>query len=579
MEVVTAPSRAGSGPREPAGREPEPLLASQLEELQRLQVTNPRQGLALGLHLRRAATRAGQDGVAAWATYRAAVCAVRLNRLPLGQRLHELAAPAFDTLQDVLGIAGAANLRGLIHEEQGQHGDSYRHFHAALLLSEQHGLVPLQGIALSNLALAARNLGDLETSLDWTNRSLSFAEQQGDTESVARTMTNAVHTCLSLGLVRQARSYAERAHDITRHLDHPGLESITWSNLGTVASAEGQNRAAYQAALQSVALEQRMQNERGVAYGQLQAAGALLAMKHWRRAAPYLRTVEGCGLFDTDPELHLSMLMKRSLLRQGEGNLPGAHADLTLAKDIAMSHEWPHLLTDILLRHTEVLEALGEYREALRTHRQYHEHDAALRDRQQSARTHALILTHEMRENQRLNAELTVLNEHLRQMADHDPLTGCLNRRAFLAGVQQVSTPHARDSVALLDIDHFKVLNDRFGHHVGDDVLRSVVDILRDQLRGRDLLCRWGGEEFVLLLRGTTPDQAALVCERLRQQVALYQFPTLPTGVNVTASFGISTHAPGCTLTSIQRADRALYRAKNAGRNQVFLANETDDGP
>lgn len=161
--------------------------------------------------------------------------------------------------------------------------------------------------------------------------------------------------------------------------------------------------------------------------------------------------------------------------------------------------------------------------------------------------------------------------------ATHDGLTGLLNRQAITnhaeAELSRVYRAGGSLSVALLDIDHFKSVNDRYGHLVGDEALKHVSETVASTIRPYDRAGRWGGEEFMLVLPETTLQQAALVAERVRERVAASPL-TLADGeqLQLQVSLGVSeTEAENLVplTTLLDRADEALYRAKNAGRNQV----------
>ena len=132
-------------------------------------------------------------------------------------------------------------------------------------------------------------------------------------------------------------------------------------------------------------------------------------------------------------------------------------------------------------------------------------------------------------------------------------------------------------SALMLDLDHFKQLNDSHGHLAGDRMLRAFADQLRSNLRQSDIVCRWGGEEFILLLRETAPAQARQIAEKIRQQAASLQpLPDNPA-LALTVSIGVSSlQADEALDPLLARADRALYRAKQSGRNRVCLAPADD---
>jgi diguanylate cyclase (GGDEF)-like protein len=162
----------------------------------------------------------------------------------------------------------------------------------------------------------------------------------------------------------------------------------------------------------------------------------------------------------------------------------------------------------------------------------------------------------------------------LREVANIDYLTGVANRRAashLLQGaLERAHAGGAVMSVILLDIDHFKLINDTFGHDVGDKVLIQMPTILQEHLRASDMLGRWGGEEFVIVTNETDTAEATHMAERLRAQVASYEFAQVGQR---TASFGVATSISGDTPESLmKRADQALYLAKQGGRNRVEVA-------
>lgn len=178
-----------------------------------------------------------------------------------------------------------------------------------------------------------------------------------------------------------------------------------------------------------------------------------------------------------------------------------------------------------------------------------------------------------------LQSQLLAMNERMERLAMTDSLTQLLNRRAAIEALERDEDRMRRErrplGVVMVDLDHFKQINDRIGHAAGDAVLRGAADGLRACIRTGDYVARWGGEEFLIALPGADPIQCAEVAERCR--AALAQQPQrLPNGQDlaVTASFG-SASTEGldrCDLmTLIQQADKALYWAKESGRNRVKI--------
>lgn len=180
-------------------------------------------------------------------------------------------------------------------------------------------------------------------------------------------------------------------------------------------------------------------------------------------------------------------------------------------------------------------------------------------------------------------ASSTLLTK-LDDLASLDPLTRLYNRRVFLRWCERI---HARSrennaafSVLIADLDHFKAVNDQFGHAIGDAVLCTAVERMQDAVRGIDILGRWGGEEFVALLPGASPEAALLVAQRVRRNVERSVVPLgkdssaeNTEGVRITLSVGVASfQGEGDTVDlMMKRADHALYTAKASGRNQVSV--------
>jgi diguanylate cyclase (GGDEF)-like protein len=169
--------------------------------------------------------------------------------------------------------------------------------------------------------------------------------------------------------------------------------------------------------------------------------------------------------------------------------------------------------------------------------------------------------------------------ERVKQLAYLDGLTGIFNRRFFeLRMAEELDRARrfgAGMAVIMVDIDHFKRLNDEFGHLLGDEVLRQISSIFHQQLRKIDVVCRYGGEEFAILLSQTDPQHALMVAEKLRAVVEGWQFPGVPRSVTISA--GTANYPDHGTTRDelVKAADAGLYSAKQAGRNQVFRAPDS----
>jgi diguanylate cyclase (GGDEF)-like protein len=172
------------------------------------------------------------------------------------------------------------------------------------------------------------------------------------------------------------------------------------------------------------------------------------------------------------------------------------------------------------------------------------------------------------------NRQLSAALEHVQSVMAHDDLTGVYNRRRMneLLALEQTRCERGGEpfSVFIMDLDHFKDVNDTFGHAAGDAVLKGFADSMRQILRPSDFFGRVGGEEFLLVSTQTSMEGAIILAERIRAHCEATRYACLPEGWTVTLSVGLSQFRPGeDTEASLHRADAALYAAKQGGRNRV----------
>uniref|UniRef100_A0A7V5CUP6 diguanylate cyclase n=1 Tax=Acidobacterium capsulatum TaxID=33075 RepID=A0A7V5CUP6_9BACT len=192
------------------------------------------------------------------------------------------------------------------------------------------------------------------------------------------------------------------------------------------------------------------------------------------------------------------------------------------------------------------------------------------------ARAKQTKIEQRLRESQ---TRLKELNARLQELVTTDGLTGVKNRRAFDEGLQQAWKMSARTksplSLLMVDVDHFKRVNDTLGHEAGDDVLRLVAQTLQFMTRSTDMVARYGGEEFVVVLPGTEAEPAVAFAEQLRLNIANLSWRGHPLTVSIGVDSGSGSGKAECEL--VAHADAALYRAKNSGRNRVLRFDPAQD--
>ena len=181
--------------------------------------------------------------------------------------------------------------------------------------------------------------------------------------------------------------------------------------------------------------------------------------------------------------------------------------------------------------------------------------------------------------------EITRQNKELQVLATRDPLTGALNRRSLFQGFETLFAEARQEgeelSCIMLDIDHFKSVNDQYGHAVGDEVIKTLAGILAEHSRSNDLVGRYGGEEFCVVLPGVSAEVCAQIAERMRLAIEKGNGTRLSDELQITSSFGVSSLSSGASSYSelVEQADFALYEAKQSGRNRVVCwSGSGEDG-
>jgi diguanylate cyclase len=187
-------------------------------------------------------------------------------------------------------------------------------------------------------------------------------------------------------------------------------------------------------------------------------------------------------------------------------------------------------------------------------------------------KTHAM--REELEESKRTTSKLTQLLEQVESKAMIDPLTQVFNRGTYNMEIVQMIKEFKRyknpAALIIIDIDHFKVFNDDYGHKAGDAVLTLVASLIKDAVRDTDMVFRYGGEEFVVLLNNLDLKNALIVAEKVRAQIESHNLTKMGTVLKVTASIGLSCFKEGDIESTIfERADKALYKGKQNGRNRV----------
>ena len=285
---------------------------------------------------------------------------------------------------------------------------------------------------------------------------------------------------------------------------------------------------------------------------------------------------ESLALGEQDNNMRIVALGALDMARvmRDQGRIADALAVLERARAAAQAGHLNQQLAETWLEEAALQETAGDLRAALDAHRRYHaiEFERLAGERVRDEQSRGAL--EEIRRLRRETAELRGKAAAAELQARRDALTGLANRIGFDIEaptlLERGSAVRAPTTMAWLDVDRFKSINDHFGHAVGDQVLAAVGLLLQKHVRGGDLAARWGGDEFVLLLPGADRRAALRLIERLRSGIATHDWEALAPGVRVTFSIGVAEWMAGETVADLaRRADLALYAAKRAGRDRV----------
>jgi two-component system cell cycle response regulator len=267
---------------------------------------------------------------------------------------------------------------------------------------------------------------------------------------------------------------------------------------------------------------------------------------------------------DTTAICLLTLAEARRLDRRYAGAQAAVDAAVRLAEDRGLDR----VRAQAREEQAALYAATGRFREAYEEHRAFHAAATALHSMQRDAQARALQAVFEATEARRTS-------EHFREMAHRDALTGLYNRRyvneRLPALIGEAVATRSPISVAILDLDHFKRVNDTLSHSTGDTVLQNVAQLLLEAVSGPMIAARMGGEEFLLVLPGMDAREATERCERLRLRIRAHAWEPITGALGVTTSIGLTTAAEGRATPStlLSLADRNLYVAKREGRDRV----------
>jgi len=491
---------------------------------------------------------------------------------------------------------------------RGEAADAMGYAQRAVAMARESGEQSLELDARLFVAELLSAVDDTEGTIQELEQARALSLRAGEDARAFKLFSVLSSSLVAVGDMERSFAAQHQAMEIADRLGDPRLQAIGKSNFasrhidqGERCRQDGDEAGARRAFERAAAICQPLLSE-AQAMGDVRiecAAGANLgaALVELGRPLDALPVLAASGALAIKAGLPTSLVNSALYRARGLrmlGQLQAAHDAAVAGLSAGGDDVSPLSVADLHKFLCELDEERGHWPQALGHHRRFHEltMTCATRTATQRSRMLAVQLQTERAlleaansrahaaELERANAALTSRTRVLSVQAEQDPLTGLANRRRLAEFLQ---TAHAEAQsravslcVALLDVDHFKLINDRYSHAAGDAVLRQLSKLIQTQCRDHDLAARYGGEEFVIVLSGLGLARAAAIAERLRERIEADDWSVVAPGLRVTASFGI------CDLAAwpdpdagLAHADALLYRAKESGRNRVVVDGKT----
>lgn len=508
------------------------------------------------------------------------------------------AAGVLEEVGDDVWLARCLGRLALVELTTGATHEGFRHGERAVALALQHDLPGVAMTALANVGAALVHMSDPLGAIERLAEALNLADRADRQADVAHVLGNLAEAFIAIGDLPAAERYAELAVKTADQDTSTAARVIGRVVLASAHQARGDHAAAVATAEEADALGVR------TGYAILRPQTMLVRMGSLRALGRPAEAVAVAAEMAFEPGSR-ALLSQRSILRErllahldlGDDDAVRRDAALVLADaepyspTRAAAHE---ALAEVARRAGDHAEEAEQLRRALAVTRAAHTEEGkrrnlAIRSRAEVARAEYDAAEHRRRTVQLQRAldtlerdrddllaaesDRSTLIAQLERLADEDPLTGLPNRRRMERAL--ADAPHylpAASSFALIDVDHFKHVNDRYGHIVGDRVLARLARLLTRGTRPTDLVARVGGEEFAVLLADDVA-RTAQALERVRGVIAAETWDDLAPGLHVTVSIGLVPLHLGESLTAVlERADVPLYEAKRNGRDQVAVS-------
>jgi diguanylate cyclase len=489
---------------------------------------------------------------------------------------------------DLRLMTEALRVLGLGLYQRGEYVLTLEALNEALELNDGLGNRELEAELILSIGAAHANLGHFEQAFNRYAKALELFRTLDHKLGLVQTMHHVGSTFRDIRRFDRAKALVTEALETMQTLKHRVGEAMCHVTLGLIANESGDSSAGLPHLHKGLELALEYGDVRAECLALINTGWAKIAIGDAEGGMTYLQRLYTRALELQSRQYEGFALGGFGLMHRAQGHFDEAIQHLTRALELAQALELPrgqHMALEALWQTSE---QFGNYEQAYTHYKAYHQIEREMMSSQAEQNVHTIaanleahLAKREATQARQRSSELEEAYVQLRQQAAQleqyarqDALTGLSNRRHLDESVKMLFD-HAKQSGSMLcviaaDIDDFKIINDTFGHAIGDEVLKTIAAILREHARAGDLIARFGGEEFIMALPGLKTADAYHIAERARAAVQNFDWSQIHSGLRVTISLGVSGDL---RLPNFERlissADAQLYKAKREGKNQV----------
>ncbi len=493
------------------------------------------------------------------------------------------AAIYLDRLEDRSKLASCISNISVIFYNRGDYQTALDYMYQALGLYEEAGDKTGSSVVLNSIGAVHGRLNQLEKAVEIFKRGLILARETDNFQLIAIFLVNIGEQQRIWGETEAARKSFEEALEYARKLGNQDLLAVCLNNIGEVMRTEGQYRNAMQYFKETLKLFEDAQSKPRIFSSYMNIGYTHMDLEEYDEAETFMLKA-----YELAKELESKTNQKQiteilAILYEKTGDF---------RKSLAYRKAYDELNQELI--NAETFQKISDLQAEHEKENQEKQIELLEKDQEiQSLQIRrqraiiaisvlaglflgaiALVLYRRFRDKVRSNQMLASAYEQMEELARYDELTGLYNRRSVCERMEIEMVRMGRTwrpfSLAMVDVDDFKKINDQYGHACGDAVLQTLGHIIKDVLRLQDVASRWGGEEFLLMLPETDMEGTFILADKIRKRIEATTFEWEGKKINITVTIGISVYdRPGPISACIERADQALYDGKRTGKNRV----------